>query len=144
MEETTACLLLQLEGMRPCQLFVNVLVMGRAGILLQFLGIHRPHLDEQVEAILQRPADAVAIVLQTIRRAPTGDLRMSDETAGTGIAGGDQHDIGRVGGPFACALQSNFFLLQGLAQAFQHWAAELRQFIHKQNATMGACNLTRA
>ena len=109
----------------------------------QLLDLHRRHFHVQVDAVQQRAGDAAHIALDGQRRAGALVARIGGKTAGAGIHGRHQHDVGRVSHRYLGPGDGHLPGLQRLAQHFQHILAKLGQFVQEQHAVVGQAHLTR-
>lgn len=89
---------------------------------------HRDNLHLDVDAVEQRTGDAVEVACHLSRRADALTRRMVVVAARAGIHRGDKHEAARELHAVAGARDSDFTVLQRLAQHLQHAPAELRQF----------------
>lgn len=114
-----------------------------AGSLFQQVFLRqRGHLDLQVDAIQQRPGDAILVTRYTIGRATAFVGSMAKVAAWTGVHCGHQLEARREVG-LACRTRNRDLAgFERFAQDFQHFSIEFWQFIQEEYAAMRQRNLT--
>ena len=98
---------------------------------------HRRHLDVQVDAVEERARRAARCVLrQLVRRAATAAQRVAAKAAGARVHRGDQHEMRRIRDAPAAPRDRDPAVLERLAEAFEHVAAELGELVEKEDAVV--------
>ena len=97
-----------------------------------------------VDAIEQRPGQAMPITRDLIGLAAAAPLGIAEIAAGAGIHGGNQLEGGRKLRLSRSPRDRDPAAFQGLAQGLEHIASEFAEFVEKQNAAMGERCFTRA
>lgn len=131
----------QVAGLDHAGLYLGAGLGGRSGAAgfaaLQQLGRRQGrdfHL--QVDAVQQRAAELGVVARHLIGRAAAAGAAL--EAAGAGVHGGHQLEAGGKVGLLGGAGDLDAPGLQRLAQRLQGRAGELRKFIQKQHAVVGA------
>lgn len=68
--------------------------------------------------------------------AGAGVIRIAVVATGTGVHGGDEHEIGWVGSMLIGAGKSDLAIFEGLAKRFEDVAGVFGEFVEKEDATM--------
>ena len=93
------------------------------------------HRDNEVDAVLDRPAQACVIRIQ-LAWLTGATSRVAEVPARTGIRRCDQHEIRWIRHSCTSAGDGDRVLLQWLPQRFEMLARELTHFVHEQDASM--------
>jgi hypothetical protein len=101
------------------------------------------YLDVQIETVEQRPREARAVVLDTMRRAMAPVRAVAAEPTRAGIHGGDELELGREGHLFVDARDPRDACFERLAQRFESDARKLWQLVEKEHALMSEGDLAR-
>lgn len=114
------------------------------GLADQGVGRQGWHLDEQVDTIEKRAGELAAIAGDLVRRAAAFSVRVAVMAARTGIHRGNQLEFGRefrlAGGPG----DVNAAGFERLAQGFEHFAIEFRQFVQKEDSLVSQADFAGA
>jgi len=102
----------------------------------QLLKVNARYVHVDVNPVHQRPADFLLVAGDHGVGAGAGVGGVAEVAAGTGILGGDEHEVGRIGDGTRGARNGDFARhpFQRLAQDFDEAVAEFRQFIQQQPA----------
>jgi|GEM_PF-4851914 len=92
------------------------------------------NLDVQVDAVKQRAGDLAEVLLDLGRRARAGAAGIGPVSAGAGVHGGDEDEVGGEGGAVHCPADGDLALLQRLAENLQGLAVELGHLVEESNA----------
>ena len=98
----------------------------------------------EVNPIQDGAGDAFAVAFDFAGKTVAGFDLGAVITAGTGIGGGDQEKICRVGPGSHGAADGDDAVFQGLSDGFQNVTGKFREFVQKKNAAMGQGNFAGA
>ena len=106
-------------------------------------GRHRRHVDTQVDAVEQRPADAALVTRDRVGRAAAGQAWMAELAARTRVHRGDQLEARREIGAPRRARDRDAAGLERLAQRFEAGSLPLGQLVQEQHAVVRERDLAR-
>jgi len=105
---------------------------GGAGLLrAQVAERYGLHGHVYINAVDQRAADAIEVALDLRLAAFAGRARVGEVTAGAGVHGGDEHELGGEAYAAVAAGDGDATIFERLAQCFENSAGKLREFIEK-------------
>ena len=90
----------------------------------------------QIQPVQKRARDVGKIPLNTVGRTSAGMSWMSKKTAGTGIHGGNQHNVAGISSRASHSGDGHGAVFNRLPQDLHSAAAEFRELVKKQNAIM--------
>ena len=94
-------------------------------------------IDDEVDAIEDGTGETLVVSGNLSGGAGAGVIRITVVATGTGVHGGDEHEIGWVGGALIGAGKSDLAIFEGLAKRFEDVAGVFGEFVEKENAAMG-------
>ena len=104
---------------------------------------HRRHFDVEIDAIEQRPGNALPITLHLHRTATAFAFQIAEVSARAGVHRRDEHELGRERDRAGRARNRNPAVFQRLAHHFESRAFELRQLVEKEDAVVGEAHFAR-
>ena len=107
----------------------------------QFLEGDARHIHMDVDAVHERPADALLVALHRTHRAGAFLLQVLKVAAGAGVHGGDEHKVGREGERPGGAADGDDAVFEWLAQRLQVARAKFGQFVQKEHAPVRHADL---
>ena len=93
--------------------------------------------DVHVNAVKERAREFFAIGVDLGLSAGTFVGGVAEVAAGAGVHGGDEHEVGGVGGFGAGAGDGDFLVFERLAEGFEDRAGEFGDFVEKEDAEVG-------
>ena len=100
-------------------------------------------LDVQVDAVEQGAGDATEVLLDLGRRAGAGAAGIRPVSAGTGIHGGDEDEVGGESRAAEGPADGHLAFLERLAQDLERLAIELGHLVEEEDALVGQADLAR-
>ena len=116
-------------------------VRGRGRLLREALGVGTLDVDEEIDAVEQRAAQAPGVARQVAfaaAAAPRGRV-----PARTRVGGGHEQEARREDRRALAAHDGHAAVLQRLAQRLERGARELGQLVEEEDAVMGEARLSR-
>src|SRR5262249_28094095 len=104
---------------------------------------HSRHFNVQIDAIQQRPGNALAITLHLGGTATAFAFQVAKVTAWTRIHGSDKHELRWKSNAARSAGNGDFPIFEWLAHHLQCRSFELRQFIQKKDAVVSEAHFAR-
>lgn len=123
------------------------LYIGRAfrrRAVFKLLVLKRRSLDDDINAVEQRPGDAAVICAHLVCRAAAAPRRMAVPAAFARIHRTHKHEVCRKGLGPGNARDGDLAVLKRLTQHLKHILSKLRQLIEKQHAVVRKADLARA
>ena len=116
---------------------------GRLGqaVADELLVLDAGRLDEQVDPVEQRAADALLVAGDSPGGADALLARVAVVAAGTGVHRAEQHESGGKGRRPLGAADGDDFVFHGLAQNFEGALAELGELVEEEDAAVGEADL---
>ena len=100
-------------------------------------------LDVQVDAVEQGAGDATQVLLDLGRRAGAGAAGIGPVSAGAGVHGGDEDEVGGEGRAAEGPADGDLAFLERLAQDLERLAIELGHLVEEEDALVGQADLAR-
>ena len=82
-----------------------------------------------IDAVDQRAADAIEVALDLRLAALARCARVGKVTAGAGVHGGDEHELGGEAHAAVAAGDGDAAIFERLTQCFENGAGELGEFV---------------
>jgi hypothetical protein len=101
-------------------------------------------LHVEIDPVEEGAGDTRPVALDRQRRAGAFVMGIAQIAAGTGIHGGDEHELGRIGEGDGRPGDGDGVVFERLAQRFDDMVAELGEFVEKEDAVVGQGDLTGA
>ena len=101
------------------------------------------HFDVHIYTVKKWAGEFLLVVLELTGRACASFLVRAKVAARAGIHGGDEHEVGWVGGVITNVAEGYLVVFERLTQCFEGIAVEFWKFIKIEYAKMGERNLAR-
>ena len=100
--------------------------------------------DAQVDAVADRPRDALLVAAHNVRQAVTWLLPLAEVATRARVGRHDKQKARREPDGSLAARHEHFTLLEWLTQCVDHSDAELRRLVHEQDTPMCLADSARA